>query len=617
MAAINLHYPKMKVFQLTSTQVASGAKIYTYEAGTSTDKATYSDQSLSTANANPVIADSNGEAQVWLRDDGLYKIVINDSSDVLISSTDNIGTAASVTDTEGLSNLVPNGSFESNSGDNGTPTGWTLSITGASTIQIDKADTFHGGSCLEFVGGASGAGYSESGYFAVSESTELGVRFSIKSSAVTVGQTIDIYWFQDSSGTASGVTTSTTVYSDSTTVPTSWEEILKFVTPPSDGLFAKVHINGSTSAGTTRYDNIEVYTPAIIAPVIGADIIAALALPVDITGDYHDVTALAAAITDISGTNPPVVTAASHGLTNGEIITLSGVGGLTLVNGNTYTVANQTTNTFELSGIDLTLTITGATQANPVVITSASHGMSNSDTINIASVGGMTDLNGNSYTVANKTNNTFELSGINGTGYGAYTSGGVITPDDTYTSGGAISINVTSLNTVRVGAKKTLQFDGVTLLTHHATNLILPGGEDLLTIAGDVITLLEYASGDWVVISSSLPATGAIAIAGTDNNRFVTSEGLASSKDLSVDGYMDLPGGLLLQWGDDTAASPATITFPKEFPTACLVAFAGVQNDITRITSTGGYTTTTMTVYKKTTAGADSTVDVTWFAIGH
>lgn len=68
--------------------------------------------------------------------------------------------------------------------------------------------------------------------------------------------------------------------------------------------------------------------------------------------------------------------------------------------------------------------ITGATQANPCVITSNAHGLLNGDKVKIASVGGMTQLNGNVYTVANKTTNTFELSGINSTAYGAYTSGG-------------------------------------------------------------------------------------------------------------------------------------------------------------------------------------------------
>lgn len=71
-------------------------------------------------------------------------------------------------------------------------------------------------------------------------------------------------------------------------------------------------------------------------------------------------------------------------------------------------------------------TISGATAANPVVITATSHGFNNGDAVLIDDVLGMTELNTNTYTVANKTANTFELSGINGTAFTAYVSGGKV-----------------------------------------------------------------------------------------------------------------------------------------------------------------------------------------------
>ncbi len=70
--------------------------------------------------------------------------------------------------------------------------------------------------------------------------------------------------------------------------------------------------------------------------------------------------------------------------------------------------------------------ITGATRANPVVITSNGHGYGNGDFIRITGVVGMTQLNNKIFTVANKTANTFQLSGVNGSGYGNYASGGSI-----------------------------------------------------------------------------------------------------------------------------------------------------------------------------------------------
>lgn len=72
--------------------------------------------------------------------------------------------------------------------------------------------------------------------------------------------------------------------------------------------------------------------------------------------------------------------------------------------------------------------ITDATKANPVVIESAGHGLTDGDKIYIAGVEGMTDLNGNAYFVDSKTSSTFELysdaaltTPVDGTGFGAYT----------------------------------------------------------------------------------------------------------------------------------------------------------------------------------------------------
>ena len=70
--------------------------------------------------------------------------------------------------------------------------------------------------------------------------------------------------------------------------------------------------------------------------------------------------------------------------------------------------------------------ITAATKADPVVVTAASHGLSNGDRVYITSVTGMTQLNNREFTVANKTTNTFELSGIDGTGFDTYSSGGAV-----------------------------------------------------------------------------------------------------------------------------------------------------------------------------------------------
>lgn len=69
-------------------------------------------------------------------------------------------------------------------------------------------------------------------------------------------------------------------------------------------------------------------------------------------------------------------------------------------------------------------TITNATRANPVVITSANHGYNNGDRVYITGVRGMTQINNRLFTVAGRTTNTFQLSGVDGRTYNAYTNTG-------------------------------------------------------------------------------------------------------------------------------------------------------------------------------------------------
>lgn len=95
-----------------------------------------------------------------------------------------------------------------------------------------------------------------------------------------------------------------------------------------------------------------------------------------------------------------------------------------------YTVPDDKTRTID-DNIYPQMVITGATQADPVVITAVAHGYDDGDWVKVTGVVGMTELNGNFYIVANSTTDTFEIQttsavDIDGTGYVAYVSGGVI-----------------------------------------------------------------------------------------------------------------------------------------------------------------------------------------------
>lgn len=78
--------------QFTTTAGAPliGGKVYTYAAGTTTPLASYTDNTGATANTNPVILDTRGEAAIWLSP-ASYKFVLKDSNDVTIWTSDNLG----------------------------------------------------------------------------------------------------------------------------------------------------------------------------------------------------------------------------------------------------------------------------------------------------------------------------------------------------------------------------------------------------------------------------------------------------------------------------------------------------------------------------------------------
>lgn len=90
MSAMLPPLPKVQFFTADGEPLVGG-KLYTYAAGTTVPLATYTDATGNTTNANPVILDSRGEANVWLGP-SRYKWVLYDADDVLIWSVDGIGT---------------------------------------------------------------------------------------------------------------------------------------------------------------------------------------------------------------------------------------------------------------------------------------------------------------------------------------------------------------------------------------------------------------------------------------------------------------------------------------------------------------------------------------------
>jgi hypothetical protein len=126
----------------------------------------------------------------------------------------------------------------------------------------------------------------------------------------------------------------------------------------------------------------------------------------ELNGNFYLVDHVLAAsknITAATRTSPVKITlASSHGYVGGEDVFIESVGGMTELNDRTFRLAAVT---------GAIRSIVGATQANPVVITtSGNHGLADGQTVLIENVGGMTELNGRRFVISPNYSATINVS---------------------------------------------------------------------------------------------------------------------------------------------------------------------------------------------------------------
>jgi hypothetical protein len=93
MAVVLMPFTKAQFFDNAGNPL-SGGKLFTFAAGTSTPIASFTDSTGATPNANPVILDSAGRADIWLTSGTAYKFVLQNSAGTQLWSEDNINPAA-------------------------------------------------------------------------------------------------------------------------------------------------------------------------------------------------------------------------------------------------------------------------------------------------------------------------------------------------------------------------------------------------------------------------------------------------------------------------------------------------------------------------------------------
>ncbi len=152
--------------------------------------------------------------------------------------------------------------------------------------------------------------------------------------------------------------------------------------------------------------------------------------------------------------------------------------------------------------------ITNFTNTDPPVVTSAAHGLSNGDVVWIDNLGGAVEANQALYIVSAKTTDTFALYGANGTNYSTWTSGGTFDPVVFSEFCEVTNWNRTGGSKTQINADSICSTIGeveVGLAQPGSLNLSLNYAPDVL-----VQVALESAdiSGDEIAIKRQMPKNG-------------------------------------------------------------------------------------------------------------
>lgn len=153
--------------------------------------------------------------------------------------------------------------------------------------------------------------------------------------------------------------------------------------------------------------------------------------PVNITGAVLNLVGTPKTITGATNVSPVVVTSTAHGFSNGDVVWISGVSGMTQLNNKAYKVGGKTDNTFKLYRLNNN-NVNGSSYGThsgssgrvqkcqnndcSITVTAASHGLQNNDYVRIDEVAGMVDpangvsaVNNRTFLVGNVATNTFTI----------------------------------------------------------------------------------------------------------------------------------------------------------------------------------------------------------------
>lgn len=176
--------------------------------------------------------------------------------------------------------------------------------------------------------------------------------------------------------------------------------------------------------------------------------------------------------------------------------------------------------------------ISGITNADPArVTTSDAHDFRSGDKVSFSGVGGMTQLNGNSYTINVINNSKFDLVGVDSTSFGTYTSGGTASRAAAYPKNvlfyeGRLCFSATDTRPTTIWMSEVADFQNFNLPTTVLPTLPL---EITLTDTSQEIEWM-FAGENSMIVGS---ADTIIALNGGSVNTPLTTENVRASNTLN------------------------------------------------------------------------------------
>lgn len=132
-------------------------------------------------------------------------------------------------------------------------------------------------------------------------------------------------------------------------------------------------------------------------------------------------------------------------------------------------------------------------------------------------------------------------------------------------------------------------------------------------VTGDIVTIVRAQEGTTALNWNANDLFSNLVTAGT-MSAFTQYAALAQS--IGANGYVTLPGGIIIQWGtDSTNTSPQSITLPIPFPNN-FFAFVTTM-DLDPIPNVAGYASGVIDSLSQFSIAKSSTHNVFWMAIGN